>query len=85
MESLFPGSVLSRLTASNSIKCDDVASMTGQAVDTATLDNPVLRQEVLDRLIQDALLQGQAIDRRIHVGDMRLMGRDWKYPQSETS
>jgi peptidyl-prolyl cis-trans isomerase D len=49
-----------------------VASMTGQAVDTATLDNPVLRQEVLDRLIQDALLQGQAIDRRIHVGDMRL-------------
>ena len=49
-----------------------MASMTGQQIDTAALDNPALRQEVLDRLIQDALLQGQVIDRKIYVGDLRL-------------
>ena len=49
-----------------------MASMTGQQIDAAALDNPALRQEVLDRLIQDALLQGQVIDRKIYVGDLRL-------------
>ncbi len=49
-----------------------MASMTGQSVDMTALDSPELRQDVLDRLIQDALLQGMVIDRKIFAGDLRL-------------
>lgn len=49
-----------------------IAAMGGQSLDTASLDNPGLRQEVLDRLIQEALLQRQVVDRRIYVSDLRL-------------
>ncbi|NDB99622.1 MAG: hypothetical protein EBZ84_12280, partial [Betaproteobacteria bacterium] len=49
-----------------------MASMRGQSVDVSILDNPAMREEVLDRLIQDALLQRHKLASRIYVSDLRL-------------